>query len=100
MAKATKPVTKVLRKGTKKPNPFTIVLVANPALETPWKSGTFAADPMTANQAAFDACTQYILDALFGTLPNQREALLADPTITANVRVVSLFVPGLPASRC
>src|SRR5205823_14050709 len=88
---------KVLRKGAKKPNPFTIVIVANPALETPWKSGAFVADPITSNQPAFNACAQYILDALFGALPNQGEALLADPTIAPNVRVVSLFVPGLPA---
>ncbi len=92
-----KPVQTVLRAGADKPNPFTIVIVANPALETPWKSATFAVDPITANQAAFNACAQYILDALSGTLPNQREALLADPTIAPNVRVVSLFVPGLPA---
>jgi hypothetical protein len=95
--RAKKPVEQVLRKGAKKPNPFTIVIVANPALEAPWKSGTFVVDPITSNQAAFNACAQYILDALFGTLPNQREALLADPTIAPNVRVVSLFVPGPPA---
>jgi hypothetical protein len=93
---ANKPVTKVLRKGAKKPDPFTIVIVANPALETPWKSGVFVVDPITSNQPAFNACAQYILDALLGTLPNQRETLLADPTIAPHVRVVSLFVPGLP----
>src|SRR5438445_3891970 len=92
-----KPVEKVLRAGAKKMNPFTIVIVANPALETPWNSGTFVVDPVTSNQSAFDACAQYILDALFGKLPNQREALLADPTIDPHVRVISLFVPGLPA---
>lgn len=93
---AKKPVKKVLRKGAKKSNPFTIVIVANPALEAPWKSGTFVVDPITSDQAAFNVCAQYILDALFGTLPNQREKLLDDPTIAPNVRVVSLFVPGLP----
>ena len=97
MARAKKPVQKVLRKGARKPNPFTIVIVANPVLETPWKSGTFVVDPITANQAAFNACAKYIVDALFGALPNQREALLADPTIDPHVRVVSLFAPGLPA---
>jgi hypothetical protein len=94
---AKKPAKKTLRKGARKANPFTIVIVANPVLETPWKSGSFAVDPVTSNQASFNACAQYILDALFGTLPNQREALLADPTIAPHVRVVSLFVPGLPA---
>jgi hypothetical protein len=37
------------------------------------------------------------MDSLLGKLPNQREALLADPTIDPYVRVVSLFAPGLPA---
>ena len=91
-----KPVASVLRKGAKKPDPFSIVIVANPALETPWMSGTFVVDPATSNHAAFNRCAHYILDALFGTLPSQREALLADPTIAPHVRVVALFVPGLP----
>jgi hypothetical protein len=72
--RAKKPVEKVLRKGAKKLDPFTIVIVANPVLETPWKSGTFVVDPMTSNRPAFNACAQYIRDALFGTLPSQRTA--------------------------
>src|SRR4051812_39418340 len=67
MARAKKPVERVLRKGAKKPDPFTIVIVANPALESPWRSGTFVADPVTSNQTAFNACAGYIKDALFGT---------------------------------
>jgi hypothetical protein len=97
VASPKKPVKKVLRAGAKKKNPFTIVIVVNPVLETPWKSGIFMVDPITSNQAGFDACVEYILDALFGTLPHQQEALLADPTIAPHVRVVSLFVSGLPA---
>jgi hypothetical protein len=50
-----------------------------------------------ADQPAFDACAQYTVDALFGALPNQREHLLAEPTLAPHVRIVSLFVTGLPA---
>lgn len=94
----TNPIVSVLAPGdTTKTDPFTIGIVANPVLETPWQSGQFRVDPITATQAAFDAGAQYILDALFGKLPNQREQFLADPTIAPKIRVVSLFVAGLPA---
>jgi hypothetical protein len=93
------PVTTVLRQGdTRKANPFTIVIVSNPALETPVGSGTFAVDPITANKAAFDACAAYINDSLFGGLPGQAEQLMNDPAIAPFVRVVSLFVTGLAAA--
>ena len=88
MAGRSKAVKKVLRVDTMKKNPFTIVIIANPVLETPWKSGTFVVDPITAKQADFDASTQYIQEALFGTLPNQQENLLADATIAPHIRVV------------
>jgi len=95
--RAKRPLQEVLRKGASKPDPFTIVIVANPALEAPWNSGNFVADPIISNQPAFNACAQYILKALFGRLPNQREKFLANPSIDPYVRVVSLFVPGLSA---
>jgi hypothetical protein len=93
------PILKVLRPGdgTSKPNPFTIVILANPALEAPWNAGTFLVDPITANEPTFDLCVQFTQDALFRTLPQQREILLGDPAITPHVRVVSLFVAGLLA---
>lgn len=91
-----KPSQRVWRTGAKKPHPFTVLIVANPALEAPWRSGNFVVAPITGSRPAFDACARYILAALFGTLPNQREALLANPAIAPHVRVVALFVPGLP----
>lgn len=92
------PTVNVLRPGdTSKPDPFTIAIVANPALEQPWKSGAFAADDIASDEPAFDQCAAYIDDALFGNLPDQRERLLADPAIEPYVRVVTLFAPGLPA---
>jgi hypothetical protein len=92
------PVVRIVRPGnTTKPNPFTIFVIANPSLEAPWKSGTFIADPIMADQRAFDTCVQYVEDVLFGRLPHQGERSLADPTIGPYIRLVSLFLPGLPA---
>ncbi len=94
------PEIKTIRAGdTSKINPFTIIIVSNPALEAPWKSGTFMVDPITSNQAAFDACAGYVVDALFGNLPNQSERFIADPAIAPKLRVISLFVSGLPAQH-
>jgi hypothetical protein len=88
----------VINQGdTAKPDPFTICIVSNPALEAPWNSGQFVIDPITSNQTAFNAAVRYICDALFSRLPNQREQLLADPTIGPKIRVVSVFVTGLTA---
>lgn len=93
------PTINELRAGdTSKSAPYTIALVANPALEAPWNSGAFVSDPITANQAAFDDACDYIVRSLFGLLPGQAEALLADPSIGPNVRVVSFFHDGLPAT--
>ena len=92
------PVIKVLNAGdTTKSNPFTICIIANPALEAPWQTGQFIIDPIMSNQTAFDGCATYIQNVLFGNLPNQREQFLADPSIASKIRVVSLFVTGLAA---
>src|SRR5258708_3028711 len=57
---------KAIRAGAAKPNPFTICIIANPALEAPWQSGIFIADPIIAKpQAVFDAAAAYIEAALF-----------------------------------
>jgi hypothetical protein len=94
----TNPVIKILNAGdTTKSNPFTICILANPALEAPWQSGQFIVDPVTSNQTAFDGCAAYIQSVLFGNLPNQREQFLADPSIAPKIRLVSLFVTGLAA---
>jgi hypothetical protein len=88
----------VIRAGdSSKTNPFTICIIANPALESPWKSGTFIVDPIMSDIAAFDACVQYINTVLFGNLAGQAEKFVADPTVGPKIRVVSLVVSGLPA---
>jgi hypothetical protein len=52
----------VIRAGdTSKANPFTICIVANPALEAPWQTGQFYADPIVLNSATFNNAVAYIL---------------------------------------
>lgn len=92
------PSPAVIRHGAIKSYPFTILVVANPALERPWNSGTFVADPITGNPAAFNACVNFVNVSLFGGLPHQAESLLGDPAIAPQVRLISLFQPGLPPS--
>jgi hypothetical protein len=81
----------IRRAGAAKPDPFTIVVVANPALETPWRSGMFAADPILSNRPAFDAATQYVEDCLFAVVPGIKERLLNDPAIDPHVRMISVW---------
>jgi hypothetical protein len=80
---------------TGKPDPYTIVFVANPALERPWKSGAYVDDPICGNKADFDAAVNHAVDCLFAKLTGQVETLLADPAIDPHVRVISLRVTGL-----
>ena len=91
-------LTEIAPGDTSKPRPYTIAIVSNPVLETPENSGTFVVDPVMSMPAAFSAAVSYIVDCLFGRLPGQSEALLADPSIDPFVRIVSLRVTGLPAS--
>jgi hypothetical protein len=87
---------RVVREGdTSRSNPFTICVIANPALEAPWKSGQYKAHPILGNRAAFDRSVAYIERVLFGKLPHQAERLLGEPEIEPRVRIVSLFAPGL-----
>ena len=88
----------VRRAGAAKNAPFTILLVANPAIETPFGSGTFVPDPILKNQAGFDAAVTYIDDSLFGKLPGQADLLLGDPAIAPEVRLLTLFDTTLAAN--
>jgi len=94
----TEPTISILRPGdTSKADPFTICIVANPALEAPRQTGQFMPDPISTDQPAFDRAVDYIQSCLFGLLPGQIEAPLADPAIEPKVRLVSIFAPGLTA---
>jgi hypothetical protein len=87
---------RVLNPGdTAKPDPFTICIVANPALERRFGSGIFVPDPITTNEPLFDASAARIVDTLFGRRPGQRENIFADPPMAAAVRIVSIFDPAL-----
>ena len=91
------PLITVLQPGdTTKPNPYTIAIVANPALETASGSGAFVPDPILGNLPGFDAAAQYVFDVLFGRLPAQAERLLADPSFGPHIRVVKVFDSGRP----
>lgn len=81
-----------------KQNPYTIAIVANPALETSSGSGHFTADPILGIPASFHHAATYVFDVLFGRLAGQAEQLLADPRLGSHIRVVSVFDSGLPAT--
>jgi hypothetical protein len=89
-------VKTVVRAGAAKQNPFTICVVANPALEAPWKSGQFVVDPIIGQVVTFQAAVSYIDAALFGLLAGQREKVLADAAIMPYVLLVSIYDDGLP----
>jgi hypothetical protein len=94
------PAPAVVRSGdTTKPDPFTILVVANPVLEMPLNSGNFAIDPILSNQSGFSTCVGYVERSLFATMPGQMDPMLSDPAIAPNVRMLSLFHPGLPAEE-
>ena len=96
----TIPSPTVIRAGTPgKVDPFTILVIANPALEAPWNSGTFVADSMAtqAQRSNFDACVSYVEQSLFTGLPGQAEVILGDLAISPHIRVLSLLITGLPA---
>jgi hypothetical protein len=87
----------VLRPGAPKTHPYTICVIANPALQTTPTSGVFIADPILGDKPGFDASATYVVEALFGLLPGHAEAWLADPRIGPDIRVVSIWHPQLPA---
>lgn len=83
-------IKKVIAPGdTSKPDPFTVCIISNPAIEAPWKSGMFIPDPISGLPLRFDAAVQYVHDSLFGLLPGQAETMLGDSTIRPKVRVIA-----------
>jgi hypothetical protein len=80
---------------TTKPNPFTILILANVAMEAPWTSGLVTRDPILSKRPAFESCVGYVVNALTQGLPGCREPLLNDATVRGRVRILSLFDPTL-----
>jgi hypothetical protein len=94
------PIIKTLRPGdTSKSNPYTIAIVANPAIEEGEDSGEFETDPITQRRGAFDECADYVNRCLFGEMEGQRERFLADPSLRGKIAVLSLFVGSLRPDR-
>jgi hypothetical protein len=87
----TAPQVQVRAVGAAKPNPYTIVIVANPAVETPADSQYFQPDPILSNPAQFEACVQYVMASVFGKLAGQAETFMAQ--FEPQVRVISIFDP-------
>jgi hypothetical protein len=87
----------VIQPGANKPNnnPYTICIIANPFFESPINSGAFVVDPISHSQQLFNAKVSYILDSLFGRLPNQAETMLGP--ISHDFRVISIFDDDLSA---
>lgn len=82
----------VLKPGEpNKTNPYTVVIVANPWLESPRHSRVLKADPIMLSQPSFDLAANYIVDSLFGLLPGQKEPWFAAPPYQTGIRIVSLF---------
>jgi hypothetical protein len=87
----------VERKGGDRPHPFTICIVANPALP----HSLAAAAPVTRDSimdlpSLFHSAVEYIEANVFGTLPKQVEPGLGDPRIAPYVRLVSVFEDAEP----
>lgn len=92
------PTVSVLAEGETKPNdnPYTIVIIANPTLQTTSSQQPLVADPILTQPASFQACVQYARDALFGRLPGQAERFLAQ--FETKIRVIAIFDPSLTPS--
>jgi len=92
------PVPNVIRPGdTTKADPFTILVVANPVLESPLNSGNFVVDPIMSNSTGFFHCVDYVEQSLFAKLAGQADPMLSDPSIAPVIRLLALFHSGLPA---
>ena len=82
--------------GAAKPsdNPYTIVIVANPALQQ--YNRTLARDPIMGQPDKFELVVQNTIAALFGNLPGQTEKFLAP--FRSQIRIVTIFDPAAATS--
>jgi hypothetical protein len=79
--------------GAAKPNdnPYTIVIVANPVLQT--YTGSAARDPIVQNPTTFGTVVQNTINVLFGDIPGQAEKFMAP--FRGQIRIVSIFDPNV-----
>lgn len=94
-AGGTRAVVKLEAPGAAKPhdNPYTIVIIANPVIESPINSGMYVPDPILGMADEFDRRVQYVRDSIFGHLPGQAETFAAQ--FESQIRVISIFDPQL-----
>jgi hypothetical protein len=85
---------RVLYSGKPKPSPYTIVFVANPAIESQ-AGGTFSADPVLTNRANYHSAVAYCLQNIL----RETEDLLRAGGIDAEMRIVSVFDATLAAQQ-
>jgi hypothetical protein len=92
---AISPQVQIRVAGANKPNdnPYTIVIIANPAIESPVDSGKFVPDPILGSPATFEACVQHVMASVFGRLAGQAETFMAQ--FSQQIRVISIFDPSL-----
>lgn len=82
-----------LRPGTAgKTHPFTVAIIKNQCLETPFESAVFAPDPLTTAQ--FQVARDYIVDSLCGSIAGQAQPGL----LTAANIAATRFLEILPMS--
>lgn len=80
------PAVRVLHSGPPKVRPYTIVLVANTAIEDE-AGGTFTSDPVLANRVRFYETVRFCLRNMFAVT----EDLLRQGHIDASIRLVTIF---------
>jgi hypothetical protein len=85
---------RVLYSGKPKPSPYTIVFVANPAIESQ-AGGSFNADPVLTNRAGYHSAVAYCLQNIL----RETEDLLRAGGIDAQMRFVSVFDATLGAQQ-
>ena len=85
---------RVLYSGKPKPSPYTIVFVANPAIESQ-AGGTFNADPVLTNRAGYHSAVAHCLQNIL----RETEDLLRAGGIDGEMRFVSVFDATLAAQE-
>ena len=85
---------RVLYTGKPKPSPYTIVFVANPAIESQ-AGGTFNADPVLTNRTGYHSVVAHCLQNIL----RETEDLLRAGAIDAQMRFVSVFDATLGAQQ-
>lgn len=85
-------VVRELHAGANKPDPYTIVFVATPAVRD--TSGGFNADPILTDRAGFQSVVTHCFRNLFGVT----EDLLRAGDVDVRMRTIALFDASLPPS--